>query len=158
MNWSNPNHYWSPATTTPSPHDRMKLVNTLKTKIHLAATLRSLGDHQSAKQLNQDVFAVLVRTLGAEHPDTLATKGNLAVTLDALGDLQGAKKLQQEAEQSRGQRPSLGRPLCKDLQKWIPISPRSTVSLSTIETRRCWMPCAFHPIDHSPHRNHGNLQ
>lgn len=48
-------------------------------------TLAALGDHQAARDLNEDTLARRRRVLGEDHPDTLTSADNLAVSPRALG-------------------------------------------------------------------------
>jgi hypothetical protein len=50
----------------------------------LAADLRRLGEHQAARELDEDTLARRRRVLGEDHPDTLASANNLAMDLDEL--------------------------------------------------------------------------
>jgi uncharacterized protein (DUF2267 family) len=55
-----------------------------------------LGEHQRARELNQDTLTRLRRVLGPDHPDTLAAASNLAADLRALGEHQRARELNQD--------------------------------------------------------------
>jgi hypothetical protein len=59
---------------------------TLRTAGNLAADLRSLGEHQAARELDEDTLDRRRRVLGDDHPDTLASADNLAADLHALGE------------------------------------------------------------------------
>jgi hypothetical protein len=43
--------------------------------------LRSLGEHQRARQIQHDTLTRLHDVLGADHPDTLTSAHNLAADL-----------------------------------------------------------------------------
>jgi hypothetical protein len=60
--------------------------HTLTAVGNLADDLRALGEHQAARELNEDTLARYRRVLGEDHPDTLASAGNLAHDLHALGE------------------------------------------------------------------------
>jgi tetratricopeptide (TPR) repeat protein len=62
---------------------------------NLTATLRTLGDLDGARRLQDRVLEVRTRVLGGEHPDTLTSMNNLASTLRAQGDHAGARRLQE---------------------------------------------------------------
>ena len=60
--------------------------DTLTSANNLAIDLRALGDHQAARELDEDTLARRRRVLGEDHPDTLTSANNLAVDLRALGE------------------------------------------------------------------------
>ena len=60
--------------------------DTLLSASNLAADLRTLGEHQAARELDEDTLARRRRVLGEDHPDTLLSVGNLAADLRALGE------------------------------------------------------------------------
>lgn len=60
--------------------------NTLNSANGLASDLRSLGEYQAARDLDQDTLARRRRVLGDDHPDTLASAGHLAADRHALGE------------------------------------------------------------------------
>ena len=51
---------------------------------NLAADLRNLGEHQAARELDEDTLARYRRVLGENHPDTLTSANNLTADLKAL--------------------------------------------------------------------------
>ena len=53
------------------------------------ADLANLGEHQAARDLDEDTLARRRRVLGADHPDTLRSASNLAADLRALGEAAG---------------------------------------------------------------------
>jgi ornithine cyclodeaminase/alanine dehydrogenase-like protein (mu-crystallin family) len=77
--------------------------DTLASASNLAADLRALGDHQAARELDEDTLARSRRALGEDHPDTLASADNLAADLRELGDHQAARELDEDTL-ARGQR------------------------------------------------------
>ena len=60
--------------------------HTLLSASNLAVDLATLGEHQAARELNEDTLARSRRVLGDDHPDTLASANNLAFDLRALGE------------------------------------------------------------------------
>jgi hypothetical protein len=58
---------------------------TLTSASRLAADLRTLGEYQRARVLDEDTLSRRRRALGDDHPDTLASANNLATDLHALG-------------------------------------------------------------------------
>ena len=60
--------------------------NTLTSANNLAADLRNLGEHQAARELDEDTLARRRRVLGDDHPDTLTSASNLAADLRDLGE------------------------------------------------------------------------
>ena len=75
------------ARTTPS---------TLTSASNLAVDLRKLGEHQAARELDEDTLARRRRVLGEDHPDTLASANNLAGDLRDLGEHQAARELDED--------------------------------------------------------------
>ncbi|MEU4712938.1 tetratricopeptide repeat protein, partial [Micromonospora purpureochromogenes] len=70
--------------------------DTLRSVNNLAVTLSELGEHEQARQLQEDILARRRRVLGDDHPDTLRSVNNLAVTLSELGEHEQARQLQEE--------------------------------------------------------------
>jgi hypothetical protein len=62
--------------------------DTLASANNLAIDLTNLGEHQAARDLDEDTLARR-RILGDDHPDTLASANNLANDLRALGETGG---------------------------------------------------------------------
>jgi Tetratricopeptide repeat len=60
--------------------------NTLAPAGNLAADLRQLGEHQAARELDEDTLARRPRVLGEDHPETRRSARNLAIDLKALGE------------------------------------------------------------------------
>lgn len=60
---------------------------------NLATDLRALGNHEHARQLDQDTLTRRRRVLGQDHPDTLCSAINLAADLRALGENDQAGEL-----------------------------------------------------------------
>jgi hypothetical protein len=60
--------------------------DTLTSANRLAADLRTLGEYERARALDEDTLARRRRALGDDHPDTLTSAGNLAADLRALGE------------------------------------------------------------------------
>ena len=52
--------------------------DTLVSASNLAIDLRDLGEHQAARDLDEDTLARRRRVLGEDHPDTLSSASNLA--------------------------------------------------------------------------------
>jgi hypothetical protein len=63
---------------------------------NLAHDLHALGEHQAARDLNEDTLARRRRVLGEDHPDTLTSAGNLTLDLHALGEHQAARDLYED--------------------------------------------------------------
>jgi hypothetical protein len=59
--------------------------DTLTSANNLAAGLSILGEHQAARELDEDTLARRRRVLGDDHPRTLTSASNLAADLNALG-------------------------------------------------------------------------
>jgi hypothetical protein len=55
----------------------------------LAVDLSALGDHQAARQLDEDTLARYRRVLGNDHPTPWLSASNLAAALRALGERAG---------------------------------------------------------------------
>ncbi len=53
---------------------------------NLAVDMRTLGEHQAARELDQDTLARRRRVLGDDHPETQRSARNLAADLKALGE------------------------------------------------------------------------
>ena len=60
------------------------------------ASVGSLGEHQQARQLQNDTLTRLRRVLGDDHPDTLTSASRLADNLRALGEYQQARALDED--------------------------------------------------------------
>jgi hypothetical protein len=58
--------------------------------------LTSLGDHQQARELQDDTLTRFRRVLGNDHPDTLTSAGRLAADLRELGEYQQARALDED--------------------------------------------------------------
>jgi len=52
----------------------------------LASDLTGLGEHQAARELDEDTLARYRRVLGDDHPATLNSANNLAIDLKNLGE------------------------------------------------------------------------
>jgi hypothetical protein len=70
--------------------------DTLSSANNLAIDLKSLGDRQAARDLDQDTLNRYRRVLGDDHPGTLASAHNLAADLKSLGEHQAARDLDQD--------------------------------------------------------------
>jgi hypothetical protein len=57
--------------------------------------LSRLGQHEQARQLEEDTLARRRRVLGPDHPDTLFSATNLTITLRTLGQDDQARQLQE---------------------------------------------------------------
>ena len=79
----------SSATTTPTPS---------RSANNLAVDLRALGEHQQARDLDEDTLTRRRRVLGDDHPDTLTSANNLAADLRAVGEHQQVQALIDETE------------------------------------------------------------
>jgi hypothetical protein len=75
--------------------------DTLTSANNLANNLRALGQHEQARDLNQDNLERRRRTVGDDHPDTLMSASNLAVALWALGQDEQARDLDQDTLERR---------------------------------------------------------
>jgi Tetratricopeptide repeat len=62
----------------------------------LAHSLRSVGDYERARSLDEDILAGRRRLLGDDHPDTLSSAHNLAIDLSALGEHETARTLAED--------------------------------------------------------------
>ena len=62
----------------------------------------SVGEHERARQLDEDTLTHRRRVLGDDHPDTLASANNLANDLRALGEHERARQLQNWIRAHRG--------------------------------------------------------
>jgi hypothetical protein len=67
--------------------------DTLESAHDLAADLRSLGDYQQARNLDEDTLSRRRRLQGEDHPYTLRSAHNLARDLAALGEYPRARSL-----------------------------------------------------------------
>ena len=70
--------------------------DTLGSANNLADDLFALGEHQAARELDEDTLARRRRILGDDHPDTLGSANNLAINLCALGEHQAARELDED--------------------------------------------------------------
>ena len=70
--------------------------DTLASADNLAADLRNLGEHQAARELDEDTLARPRRVLGDDHPSTLTSADNLAGDLRNLGEHQAARELDED--------------------------------------------------------------
>ena len=70
--------------------------HTLNSAGNLAVDLSNLGEHQAARELDEDTLARRRRVLGDDHPDTLNSANNLAVDLRNLGEHQAARELDED--------------------------------------------------------------
>ena len=61
----------------------------------VASHLRALGEHERARQLDEDTLTRRRRVLGEDHPDTLKSANNLVRDLHALGEHQQAHQLEE---------------------------------------------------------------
>ena len=55
-----------------------------------------MGEHERARQLDEDTLARQRRVLGDDHPDTLSSANNLAVDLRELGEHEQARQLDED--------------------------------------------------------------
>jgi len=55
-----------------------------------------VGEHQRARQLQNDTFTRRRRVLGDDHPDTLTSANRLAADLRELGEYQRARALDED--------------------------------------------------------------
>ena len=70
--------------------------STLVSASNLATDLRYLGEHQAARELDEDTLARRRRVLGDDHPSTLVSASNLAADLRYLGEHQAARDLDED--------------------------------------------------------------
>ncbi|MBE1494957.1 hypothetical protein H4696_002057 [Amycolatopsis lexingtonensis] len=70
--------------------------HTLITASNLALALGSLGEHEQARELNEDTLARSRRVLGHDDPSTLTTASNLALALGSLGEHLRARELNED--------------------------------------------------------------
>ncbi|UOX91469.1 FxSxx-COOH system tetratricopeptide repeat protein [Amycolatopsis sp. FBCC-B4732] len=70
--------------------------HTLTAANNLAVDLGSLGEHQQARELNEDTLTRRRRVLGEDDPGTLNSANNLAVDLSTLGEHQQARELNED--------------------------------------------------------------
>ena len=75
--------------------------DTLHSASNLAADLRALGEHERARQLDEDTLTRRRRVLGEDHPDTLLSAGNLTADLRALGEYERADQLEEHVRSHR---------------------------------------------------------
>jgi tetratricopeptide (TPR) repeat protein len=68
----------------------------LRAKLHLARTLKDLGDLAGARRLQEEVLRINERFLGAGHPDTVESKGMVVKTIVAQGYIADALQMQKE--------------------------------------------------------------
>jgi hypothetical protein len=68
----------------------------LRSARNLAADLRAWGEHEQARELDEDTLTRRRRVLGDDHPDTLRTAHNLAADLRALGQHRQADQLEEQ--------------------------------------------------------------
>jgi hypothetical protein len=69
---------------------------TLNSANNLAIFMRALGQHEQARDLDQDTLERKRRVLGDDHPDTLGAANNLANDLRNLGQHEQARDLNQD--------------------------------------------------------------
>jgi hypothetical protein len=62
----------------------------------LPPTAANLGEHQAARELEEDTLARRRRVLGQDHPSTLRSAGQLADDLRNLGEHQAARELEED--------------------------------------------------------------
>ena len=67
--------------------------HTLSAAHHLACVLRAVGEHERAREVDQDTLAHFRRVLGHDHPRTLISASNLAADLRALGESERTRDL-----------------------------------------------------------------
>jgi tetratricopeptide (TPR) repeat protein len=77
--------------------------DTLTAANNLAFDLRSLGEFQRARQLNQDTLTRYRRVLGDDHSDTLTSANQLANDLFMLGEYKQARQLYEDTLARRRQ-------------------------------------------------------
>jgi hypothetical protein len=70
--------------------------STLGSATNLAIALRALGQHEQARDLDQDTLERSRRTFGVDHPDTLSSANGLANDLQDLGQHEQARNLNQD--------------------------------------------------------------
>ena len=56
----------------------------------------TLGEHEQARDLDEDTLTRRRRVLGDDHPDTLGSANNLAADLSALGEHERARALAED--------------------------------------------------------------
>jgi hypothetical protein len=61
---------------------------TLTSAGRLAAELRTLGEYQQARDLDEDTLARRRRVQGDDHPETLTSANNLRADLHPMGELE----------------------------------------------------------------------
>ncbi|BBC34612.1 hypothetical protein SGFS_059060 [Streptomyces graminofaciens] len=87
------NEFWT--TEFPDANDEQ----ILNLRFELANVLRSQGQYQSARSLDEDTLASQRHLLGEGHPSILITSGSLAADLRALGRFKEALELDQRIYQ-----------------------------------------------------------
>jgi hypothetical protein len=65
---------------------------TLWSAHNLAHILRSAGDYERARRIDENTLARRQDVLGDDHPDTLSSAHNLAIDLSALGEPEGPSR------------------------------------------------------------------
>jgi len=83
------NEFWS--NEFPDSNDEQ----VLNLRFELANILRSQGEYQAAREMDEDTLAQQRRLLDEGHPSLLITSGNVAADLRALGRFNEALKLDQ---------------------------------------------------------------
>jgi Tetratricopeptide repeat len=68
---------------------------------NLADDLRQLGQHEAARQLDEDTLTRYRRVLGDDHPDTLASASNLAMNLRRLVQHEATRLLEGDTQRRR---------------------------------------------------------
>ena len=69
--------------------------DTLTSANNLALDLGALGEHERARQLDEDTLTRRRRVLGDDHPHTLTSASNLALDLGALGEHERARQMEE---------------------------------------------------------------
>jgi len=72
------------------PADHLQLQ---RTRINVAATLKTLGEANGARMLEEQVLEVYARTLTPDHAELQGARASLASTLQTQGELAGARGL-----------------------------------------------------------------
>ncbi|MFI1354934.1 FxSxx-COOH system tetratricopeptide repeat protein [Streptomyces sp. NPDC020898] len=83
------NEFWS--TEFPDSNDEQ----ILNLRFELANILRSQGEYQAARKMDEDTLTSQRRLLGEDHPSLLITSGSVAADLRALGRFNEALQLDQ---------------------------------------------------------------
>jgi len=68
----------------------------LQAKVNLANTLSTVGNHQAALRLDEEIVKSREVINGPNHPETMKSRATLARTLRAVGDADAAKALERE--------------------------------------------------------------